>query len=52
MEFFVAFCNFALAMWLGWRQQPVFAAYVYFAGIVFAATILMRHATNPLPLTF
>lgn len=52
MEFFVAFSNFALAMWLGWRRQPAFAAYLFFAGVAFVTAIFLRHATDPLPLSF
>jgi len=52
MEFFIAFFNFALAMWLAWRHRAPLALYVFFAGMVYAAAIFLRHATNPLPLSF
>ena len=52
MEFFLAFFNFALAMWLAWRGQERFALYLFFVGLIFSASIYMRHATSALPLTF
>jgi formate hydrogenlyase subunit 3/multisubunit Na+/H+ antiporter MnhD subunit len=52
MEFFIAFANFALAMWLAWRHEAPSAVYVFFAGLVFAAAIYLRHANTALPLSF
>ncbi|HET6320496.1 MAG TPA: DUF5993 family protein [Hyphomicrobium sp.] len=52
MEFFIAFFNFALAMWLAWRRRSPLALYVFFAGMIYAAAIFLRHAVNPLPLSF
>lgn len=52
MEFFIAFFNFALALWLAWRHQPRSAVYVFFAGLVFTVALYLRHATDPLPLSF
>lgn len=52
MEFFIAFLNFGLAMWLAWRHQAKTALYVFFAGLIFATALFMRHATTELPLSF
>lgn len=52
MEFFIAFSNFALAMWLAWRHEAPSAVYVFFAGLVFAAALYLRHANTALPLSF
>jgi hypothetical protein len=52
MEFFIAFFNFSLAMWLAWRHEAPSAVYVFFAGLVFTAALYLRHATDALPLSF
>jgi hypothetical protein len=52
VEFFIAFFNFALAMWLAWRHEAPSAVYVFFAGLVFTAALYLRHATDALPLSF
>lgn len=52
MEFFIAFFNFALALWLAWRHEARSAGYVFFAGLVFMAALYLRHATDQLPLSF
>jgi hypothetical protein len=52
VEFFIAFFNFALAMWLAWRHEAPSAVYVFFAGLVFVAALYLRHATDALPLSF
>lgn len=52
MEFFIAFANFGLAMWLGWQERSTAALYVFAAGLIFAAALFMRHATAELPLSF
>ena len=52
VEFFIAFVNFALAMWLAWRHEAPSAVYVFFAGLVFVAALYLRHATDALPLSF
>ncbi len=52
MEFFIAFFNFALAMWLAWRHETPSAVYVFFAGLVFTAALDLRHATGALSLSF
>jgi Na+/H+ antiporter NhaD/arsenite permease-like protein len=52
MEFFIAFSNFALALWLAWRGQGQFALYVFLVGLVFGISIFLRHTTTALPLSF
>ena len=52
MESFIAFFNFALAMWLAWRHEAPSAVYGVFAGQVFTAALYLRHATDALPLSF
>ena len=52
MEFFIAFFNFALAMWLAWCHRSTLALYVFFAGMLYATAIFLRHAVTPLPLSF
>ena len=52
MEFFIAFVNFGLAMWLAWRDAVRPAVYVFFAGLAYTVALYLRHATDALPLSF
>lgn len=52
MEFFFAFFNFGLAMWLAWRDHARFAGYVFFVGLAFMVALYLRHATDALALSF
>lgn len=52
MEFFLAFFNFALALWLAWRHEARLAVYVFLAGLVYTAALYLHHATDKLPLSF
>lgn len=52
MEFFIAFFNFGLAMWLAWRDAERMAVYVFFAGLAYTLALYLRHATDALSLSF
>ncbi len=52
MEFFIAFFNFALVLWLAWRHAAWAAEYVFLAAAVYTLALYLRHATSALPLSF
>jgi hypothetical protein len=52
MEFFIAFFNFGLAIWLAWRDAARLSVYVFFAGLAYTLALYLRHATDALPLSF
>ena len=52
MEFFIAFFNFGLAVWLAWRGGERSAVYVFFAGLAYTLALYLRHATDALSLSF
>jgi len=52
MEFFIAFFNFGLAMWLAWRDATRWSLYVFFGGLAYTMALYLRHATDALPLSF
>ncbi len=52
MDFFIAFFNFALAMWLAWRLEAPSTVYAVLGSLVFTAALYLRHATDALALSF